>query len=76
MKEGIVNTWNKINEIGQTEIRLDGAKELLSRDITSFFLGGKEREISKMSKMNPHLEVKPMLVDALSALEADMAIVA
>jgi hypothetical protein len=76
MKDGIVDTWNKIQEIGQTEIKLDGAKELLSRDITSFFKGGKEREISKMSKMNPHLEVKPMLVDALSALESDLAIVA
>jgi hypothetical protein len=81
MKDGILNTWNKINEIGKKEVtleslKLDGAKDMLSRDITSFFVNSREREISKMSKMNPHMEVKPMLKDALSALESDMAQVA
>jgi len=73
IKDSIVNTWNKVNEIGKTEIKLDGAKELLSRDFTSFFINGHDREIAKMSKMDPHMEVKPMFREALSALEADMA---
>lgn len=75
MKEGIVNTWNKLQEIGNTEIHIvdtEKAKEILSRDFTSFFVNGREREISKMSKMDPHMEVKPMFREALSALEADM----
>jgi hypothetical protein len=76
MKDSVLNTWNKINELGRKEVTLDGAKDILSRDITSFFVNSREREISKMSKMNPHLEVKPMLQSALSALESDMVKVA
>lgn len=76
MKEGIVNTWNKIHELGQKEVSLEGAKDVLSRDIKTFFVNGHEREISKMSKMDPILEVKPMFSEALSALEADMVMVA
>ena len=76
MKEGLINTWNKISEIGKTEISLkdsyEGAKNILTRDISSFFVNHREREISKMANMNPHMEVKPMLVDALQALESDM----
>ncbi len=76
MKEGIISGWKKLHEIGNTEISLDGTMEVLSRDIKTFFVNGREREISKLSKMDPHAEVKPMLVEALSALEADMAVVA
>ncbi len=76
MKEGLVNTWNKISEIGNKEVNLDGAKEVLSRDITSFFVNSREKGITKMAQMNPQLEVKPMFVEALSNLEADMAMVA
>lgn len=76
MKEGIVNTWNKIHELGQKEVSLAGTKEILSRDIKTFFINGQEREISKMSKMDPISEVKPMFSEALSALEADMVMVA
>ena len=72
MKEGLVSTWNKIQEIGNREVSLDGAKEILSRDITSFFINSHDREIAKMSKMDPHSEVKPMFREALSALESDM----
>lgn len=72
MKEGLVSTWNKIQEIGNGEVSLDGAKEVLSRDITSFFINSHDREIAKMSKMDPHSEVKPMFREALSALESDM----
>lgn len=76
MKEGIVNTWNKIHELGQKEVSLAGTKEILSRDIKTFFINGQEREISKMSKMDPISEVKPMFSEALSALEADMVMAA
>lgn len=77
MREGLVNTWNKINEIGNKEvISFDGAKEVLSRDITSFFVNSREKGIAKMAQMNPQLEVKPMFAEALSNLEADMAMVA
>ena len=62
MKDGIVSGWNKIQEIG-------------NRDISTFFVNGKDREISKLAKMDPHMEIKPMLTEALSALEADMATV-
>lgn len=76
MKEGIVNTcvntWNKIHEIGNKEVSLKGTQEILGRDITSFFINKREREISKMANMNPHMEVKPIFKDALQALEADM----
>ncbi|MCM1339282.1 MAG: hypothetical protein NC191_06395 [Muribaculaceae bacterium] len=80
MKEGLIATWNKINEIGKTEVSLkgsyEGAKDVLTRDITSFFVNRREREISKMANMNPHMEVKPMLADAVKTLEADMVMVA
>ena len=73
IKDSVVNTWSKIQELGNTEIKLDGAKEMLSRDIKTFFVNGQEREISRMSKMDPHMEVKPMLIEALSELESSMA---
>ena len=76
MTEWSVNTWNKIHELGQKEVSLEGAKDILSRDISSFFVNGREREISKMSKMDPISEIKPMFSEALSALEADMVMVA
>ncbi len=76
MKDGIVSAWNKIHELGQKEVSLEGAKNVLSRDISSFFINSHEREISKMAKMDPHSQVKPMLVEALSGLEADMAMAA
>ena len=76
MKDGVVNTWNKISELGHMEINLEGAKEVLSKDIMSFFNMGHERQIAKMAKMDPHSEVKPMLIESLSALESDIATVA
>jgi len=75
MKDGIVSTWNKIHELGNKEVSLEGTKNLLTRDISTFF-NNRGTEINKMSKMDPQSQVKPMLVDALSALEADMALVA
>jgi len=75
MKDSIVSTWNKIHEIGNTEVTFTGVKELLTRDISTFF-NTKNHEIARMSKLDPQTQVKPMLTDALSALEADMALVA
>lgn len=72
MKEGIINTWNKINEIGNKEVSFEGTKELLAKGMSSILGNSHEKEIAKMAKMDPHSEVKPMLVDALAALEADM----
>ena len=85
VKEGIVNAWNKIQEFGNKEISFEGAKNILNKevsfegaknvllmDVSSLFVKPKEREIMKMAKMDPHTEVKPMLKEALSALEADM----
>ena len=67
--EGAKNLLNK--EVSM-EGTLIGAKNVLGRDIKSFFVNSREREISKMSKMDPKSEVKPMFTEALSALEADM----
>lgn len=76
MKDGIVHTWNRVCELGNTEVSLSGAKDVLSRDITSFFVGGHERTIDKLAKMDPQTEVKPMFAQYVQALEADIAAVA
>lgn len=75
MKDSVVNTWNKIHELGNKEVTIDleGAKNVLSRDISSFFVNSHEKEVSKMAKMDPHSEIKPMLKESLAALEADLA---
>lgn len=82
IKEGVVSAWNKIHELGNKEVSLEGAKnmakDILFKDIdmTSIFGKSHEKEIARMAKMDPHSEVKPMFVEALSALEADMVQVA
>ena len=74
VREGFVNTWNRIQEFGNKEVNFDGAKEVLSRDIKSFFnLNTREKEIAKMAAMNPREEIGPMLTESLAALEADIA---
>ena len=116
MKDNVVNTWRAISEIGNTEVTMDGVKNLLNKEIGSFdgvrnilnkevgsfdgikdaltkersmedvkyvltadikdiFGKSKDREISRLSKMDP-LEVKPMLANAIHALENDMVMVA
>ena len=71
MKEGVVKTWNKIQEIGNTEVSFGKIGEIIKG------LGhSREKEIAKMATMDPHTEVKPMLVEHLKALEADMAVAA
>ncbi|MBR6301867.1 hypothetical protein IKR55_03925 [bacterium] len=77
VREGFVNTWNRLQELGNKEVNFDGAKEVLGRDIKSFFnLNTREKEIAKMAAMNPREEIAPMLTESLAALEADMAKVA
>ena len=77
VREGAVNTWHKLQELGNREVNFDGAKEVLGRDIKSFFnINSREKEIAKMAAMNPREEIAPMLVESLSALEADIAKVA
>ncbi len=76
MKDSIVNTWHKINEIGNREVNLDGIKNVLNADVSSLFGRSREKEIAKMAKLEPHAQIKPMLKEALSALEADLAVAA
>lgn len=76
MKDRIVNTWNRIYEIGNREVNLDGIKNVLNYDMSALFGKSREREIAKMAKLEPHTQIKPMLKEALSALEADLAVAA
>ena len=79
MKESVVNVFNKVKEIGSTEIHLGEGikngyniiKEKLSIDVADL-VNFRGREIAKMAKMDPHSEVKPMLVESIKALEESM----
>lgn len=79
LKNGVVNGWNKIVELGNTEIHLgegikdlyNGTKNVLSTDVTSIF-NTRGREITKMSKMDPHTQIKPMLIDSIEALQKEI----
>lgn len=80
MKEGVVNVFNKVREIGNTEIHLGEGikngyniiKEKLSVDIADL-INTRGRNVAKMAKMDPHTEVKPMLIESIKALEESMA---
>ena len=74
MKDSVVATLNKMNELGRKEVgNFNAAREVLSRDIKSFFaINNREKDIAKMASMDPHTEIKPMFIESLSALEADM----
>ena len=73
LKDGVVNTWNKIQELGNREVNFDGAKEILGRDIKTFFhINSRERNIAKMAAMNPREEIAPMFTESVAALEADI----
>ncbi len=79
MKEGFVSVYNKVKEIGNTEIHLgegikngyNAIKEKLSVDVTEL-INTRGREVAKMAKMDPHTEVKPMLAESIKALEESM----
>lgn len=78
VKNSIVAGWNKLCDIGNTDIR-DGLKvgynaviEVLTADMGKLF-NTREKEITKMAKMDPHAEVKPMFAESLKALEEEIA---
>ena len=83
IKNGIVSGWNKIAEIGNTEIHpiegikngYNAVKSALSYDVGELF-NVRGREVTKMAKMDPHTEIKPMLIDSIEALVAEMKEVA
>lgn len=80
VKGGIVSAFNKIQEIGNTEIHLgegikkgyEGVKNVLSYDVTSMF-NTRGKTVAKLAKLDPHTEIKPMLIDSIEALASDMA---
>jgi hypothetical protein len=80
IKNGIVSAYNKIQEIGNTEVHIgegikhgyESIKNVLSYDVTSIF-NTRGKNVAKMAKMDPHTEVKPMLIDSIEALASDMA---
>ena len=77
MKDGVVNTWNKLQELGNREVNFDGAKEVLGRDVKSFFtINSREKEIARLATMNPREEIATMFRKSLAALEADYAVAA
>lgn len=79
MKDGIVGAWNKVCEIGNTEIHLgegikngyNAVKDVLTADIGQLFKT-REKEIARMAKLDPNTEVRPMLADAVKALEEEV----
>ncbi len=79
MKNGIVGAWNKVCEIGNTEIHLgeglkngyNAVKNVLTTDVGQLFRT-REKQIAAMAKLDPHTQVKPMLSDAIKALEEEI----
>ena len=80
IKEFCRGAWNKLVEFGNTEINIgegikhgyEYVKNVLSYDVTSVF-NTRGKTIAKMAKMDPHAEVKPMLIDSIEALASDIA---
>lgn len=80
IKEFCHGVWNKIQEIGNTEIHIgegikngyNYVKDVLSYDVGSVF-NTRGKTIARMAKLDPHTEVKPMLIDSIEALASDMA---
>ena len=80
VKDSVVSTLNKIQEIGNTEIHIgegikhgyESVKNVLSYDVGSLF-NTRGKNVARMAKMDPHTEVKPMLIDSIEALASDMA---
>lgn len=71
IKDKAVSTWNRIQEIGNTEVSFGKIGEMIKG------IGHtREKGIAKMATMDPHTEIKPMLVENLQALEADLAVAA
>lgn len=83
MKDGIVGMWNKAVELGNTELHpveglkngYNAIKNVLATDMGKLF-NTREKEIAKLAKLDPQSEVKPMLSDAVKALEEEMTMAA
>ncbi len=77
VKDSVLNTLDRIHELGNREVSFDKAFEVLGRDIRSFFaVNSREKQVAKLAAMNPREEISPMFMESLSALEADLAKVA
>lgn len=80
VKNSVVSAWNKIQEIGNTEVHLgegikhgyNSIKNVLSYDVTNLF-NTRGKSIERMAKLDPHSEVKPMLIDSIESLASDIA---
>ena len=75
MKEGVVNVFNKAVEIGNTEIHIgEGFKSgyNIIKENVAGLVNTRGREVARMAKLDPHTEVKPMLVQSIKALEESM----
>lgn len=80
IKGGISGAWNKIQEIGNTEIDITSGikhgyeyvKNVLTYDMGELF-NSRGKQVARMAKMDPHTEVKPMLIDSIEALAAEIA---
>ncbi len=59
MKEGVTNTWNKLNSI---EISFEGAGQAISSKVSSMFENNSAKALSK----RPVSELRTMLTDAIA----------
>lgn len=81
VKNSVVLGWNKLCDIGNTDVSeglktgYNAVKEVLTADMGKLF-NTREKEILKMAKMDPHAEIKPMFSESLKALEEEIAQVA
>ena len=79
IKEFCTGVWNKVVDIANTEVHMgdtlkhgyEYVKNILGTDVTSM-VNTRGREINKMSKMDPHSQVKPMLIQSIEALQTEM----
>lgn len=78
VKNSIVAGWNKLCDIGNTDVSeglkvgYNAVKEVLTADMGKLF-NTREKEITRMAKMDPHAEIKPMFAESLKALEEEVA---
>ena len=76
VKDSVVGVFNKVKEIGNTEIHIGEGikngynviKEKLSMDVSEL-INTRGREVARMAKLDPHTEVKPMLAESIKALD-------
>lgn len=77
MKNGMVSVWNKVCEIGNTDVLeelkngYNAVKNVLTADVGKLF-NAREKEIIRMAKMDPQTQIKPMFAESLKALEEEI----